>query len=196
MRVGGCAEIAVDVRIICATNKSLAQQIILGNFRQDLYYRLNVVSITIPALRERGRDILLLFNYFLEKLNLPSKRNFILDIKASERLLEYPWPGNVRELQNTVERIISLAQGSVISPEHLPQEIRFFKQTKFSPEKPASTTVSENRASFRQKRAETEKHEILFWLRESNGNVSFTAKKIGISRNTLYRKMKAYGIDG
>jgi len=202
--VGGHKEIAIDIRIICATHKSLPEQIALGNFRQDLYYRLNVVPITIPPLRERGRDILLLFNYFLEKLNVFPKRNFILDSKVNERLLEYPWPGNVRELQNTAERIVSLVQGSVIMPEHLPREIQFFNhfnhfnQANALPEIPmesAPAPLNGGKAHFRQMRTEIEKREILFWLKASSGNVSFTAKKIGISRNTLYRKMKTYGID-
>jgi len=199
--VGGHKEIAIDIRIICATHKSLPEQIALGNFRQDLYYRLNVVPITIPPLRERGRDILLLFNYFLEKLNVFPKRNFILDSKVNERLLEYPWPGNVRELQNTAERIVSLMQGSVILPEHLPQEIQFFNQLSQANALPeitmetAPSSLNSSRAHFRQIRTEIEKREILYWLKASSGNVSFTAKKIGISRNTLYRKMKTYGID-
>lgn len=197
-RIGSDKEIPVDVRVICATNKNLLKEVEKGTFRKDLYYRLNVISITIPPLRERSEDIVLLFNYFLERLDKHG-RNFKVSPAVTERILRYDWPGNVRELQNVVERIVSLTEGDMVTLENLPKEICNWQ--------PASTdngnglyatrnTVEacRGRESRRILLEENERQEILALLSNHRGNVSLTARTMGVSRNTLYRKMKQYAI--
>jgi PAS domain S-box-containing protein len=129
-RIGGNRLIPVDVRIICATNKNLFHEVTQGNFRKDLYYRLNVINLHIPPLRERREDILLLFNYFLHKLDKSGFHSFnTVEPAVLEFLLKYDWPGNVRELQNVTERIIYLAAQDPISLQYLPHNIFSYKST-------------------------------------------------------------------
>lgn len=123
-RVGGNGPRKVDVRIIAATNRDLEQEVALGRFREDLYYRLNVIPLQLPPLRERGRDILLLARYFLQRFCERRKRPFLtLEPEAARVLLAYTWPGNVRELENFMERLSILTDGSVIARQDLPQKI-------------------------------------------------------------------------
>ncbi len=192
-RIGCDKEIPVDVRVICASNKKLLTEVGKGTFRNDLYYRLNVISITIPPLRERAEDIVLLFNHFLEKLD-KHRRSFELDADVQERIVRYDWPGNVRELQNVVERIVSLTEETRITRENLPQEICDWQDggAETAEWKEAEGGCKTER---RQRLWEDEERkEILALLEKHRGNISLIARTLGVSRNTLYRKMKQYAI--
>ncbi len=199
IRIGCDKVIPIDVRVICATNKCLMTEVEKGTFRKDLYYRLDVISITIPPLRERSDDIVALFNYFLDKQDKHCRR-FVVSPEVIERIVRYDWPGNVRELQNVVERIVSLTEGQVVTLANLPQEICNCKAATHSSRErlhfPASNIVESfcRREQRRRVLDENEKQEILELLYNHGGNVSMTARDMGVSRNTLYRKMKQHAI--
>jgi PAS domain S-box-containing protein len=203
LRVGGDSLINVDVRIIAATNKDLLALVEAGRFRADLYYRLNVVQITIPALRERREDIKLLFNHFV-KLFSPKFNRYITEVDSAVLacLENYDWPGNIRELQNVVERILLMAEDGHITIEHLPPEIvnmaigHSRDRWEWEPNAAAHTFgVSQNRNARKLNALEQEQQRIIQALDDNAGNVSKTAAALGISRSTLYRKMKNYCID-
>ena len=189
-RLGASRVIPVDVRVICATNKNLLEEVKKGNFREDLYYRLNVVRIVVPPLRERGRDVVVLFDHFLEKIS--RKLNFtVLSVHPEVRrcISSYTWPGNVRELENVVEKIINAADGGAISTAHLPPEI--VAGCGGDCALPA-TDVNGKRA--KERLAEKERQIILELLAEHAGNISRVARDMDVSRNTVYRKMQLHGI--
>ncbi|CVK20604.1 sigma-54-dependent Fis family transcriptional regulator [Sporomusa sphaeroides] len=202
-RIGSDKVIPVDVRVICATNKSLLKEVEKGTFRKDLYYRLNVIAITIPPLRERSEDIVPLFNYFLDRLDKHG-RNFRVSPAVIERIVQYDWPGNVRELQNVVERIVSLTEGEMVNLINLPKEICTWQPTNPTSPNPDNgngfyparhvVEVCRGREGRRFLLEENERQEILSLLSAHRGNVSLTARTMGVSRNTLYRKMKQYAI--
>jgi len=182
-RVGGTKTISIDVRIISATNTDLKEEIKSRNFREDLFYRLNVIPITLPPLRERQEDIPLLIDYFLGKFSKENRKNIKgFDKKAMEALIEYEWPGNIRELQNIIERVIVLNKGPNIKFEELPKEI-----VKGSP-----TAVFN---PFGGKKEKNEKESIEEALKRSDGNQSKAAKLLGLHRNTLRSKIKELGIN-
>ena len=196
-RIGDDKIIPVDVRIICATNKDLREEVEKGNFREDLYYRLNVVSIRIPPLRKRRDDIPLLFNHMLNSIG----QEWHSQIKyvppdVMKRLKQYDWPGNVRELQNVVERIISINDGESVRLEHLPDSILNFK---CDPLMQLIESIENEALSDREKRRqifwEKEKQKIINLLLEHGGNISRVARELSISRSTLYRKMRQYNIN-
>ena len=195
-RIGSDKVIPVNVRVICATNKNLLQAVERGTFRQDLYYRLNVISITVPPLRNRMEDIPLLFKYFVDKIGHDRGCNFYIDPEVLLCLQQFNWPGNVRELQNVVERAVSLTESGVISLEHLPQEIsvpqRLAQNLAEPPSPPQGNVGREQR---RKLSGEVERQRILVFLSKYGGNISVVAQELGISRNTLYRKMRLYEID-
>ncbi len=177
----------VDVRIISATNKDIEACIRQKNFREDLYYRLNVIEIRVPALRERRDDIPLLANHFLEEgVSLTGRKTKILDESAMKALISYSWPGNVRELRNVIERAIILSSGEKITINDLPQKIRTGGEVGHAvdtPIQPLKAMVSEY-----------EKEIITNALRRFNGNKEMVVKKLGIDLATLYRKMHKYGV--
>jgi two-component system, NtrC family, nitrogen regulation response regulator NtrX len=183
-KVGGQQTISVDVRVIAATNKSLETEIANGNFRSDLYYRLNVVPIDVPPLRARGNDVTLLAEHFLRRFaaetGTPKKR---LSSGAASKLRAYHWPGNVRELRNVIERMAILMKGEVIEPE----DVQLGAAVAATPQIDTKLTLKEARDEF-------EKQYILSRLREFAGNVSRTAEALGVERSNLYRKLHAYGI--
>jgi transcriptional regulator with PAS, ATPase and Fis domain len=188
-RVGGLEKKKADVRIVAATNKDLDSEIKKGNFRDDLYFRLNVVRLSIPPLRERKEDMLPLFRFFINRFNEQFKKGFVqISKEAEERILSYPWTGNIRELRNAVERIILLEKGDTILGKHLsflsgevkpPEEGGSFK-----PHLPSQGIVLD----------EVEKHYILEALKIKKGNKLQAAKILGISRSTLLYRMQKYGI--
>ncbi len=181
-RIGGGKLIPVDVRIIAATNKKLEEEIKTGNFREDLYYRLNVLSIAIPPLRERPNDIVILTEHFLNKLNQRLNKNISqISQGALDSLVSYHWPGNARELQNILERTINTATGNIILAADLPVS---FHSTAGKKE-PATLVPLEH----------YEKELIASLLNENKGNKTKVAKILGISRTTLYRKINEYKID-
>ncbi len=190
-RVGGSREIPVDVRIICATNKDLLEEVMRKNFRQDLYYRLNVINLHIPPLRERKEDILLLFSNFLARY---SKEETLaaIDPKVLAALSRYDWPGNVRELQNVAERVLYLSGGAKITPQDLPQHIAgTLQKPKREAEKPAiKESVAAILAKEARRREESEEKELLEHLKAANGNISLAARNMGVARSTLYRRLK------
>jgi PAS domain S-box-containing protein len=197
-RIGDSRIIPVDVRVICATNKNLWQEVEAGNFRADLYYRLNVINITIPPLRQRQEDIMLLFDYFLSKIRV----GLLMEKEERERIKDYlqnyRWPGNIRELQNVVERMVHMAGESKLGFRHLPPEIRrlpndpeLLESTGDSP----SMSIYEARSQRKKMMQEQEQAILIKLLQEYKGNISRVAKEMGVNRSTVYRKMKAYKID-
>jgi DNA-binding NtrC family response regulator len=179
-RVGGTELIKVDVRIIAATNKNLEQCVREGNFREDLFYRLNVISITLPPLRERREDIPLLVNYFLEKYNLETgKKIQRVSEDALNFLIEYDWPGNVRELEHAIERAAVVEKANLITPESLPSSIQKGVSTTFEP--PPGKPLWE-----------VEKEYISRTLADTNWNIKESANILQIDRVTLYNKIKRY----
>ena len=177
--VGGREPVRVDVRVIAATNVDLEELVRAGKFREDLYYRLNVIPIRVPPLRERREDIPVLVDHFLrlcaDRMGL-SHKCFSKD--AMRILTEYDWPGNVRELENVVERAVVLCEGDEITPDYLPHKL-LDKEATFS----GRRTLEEG-----------ERGIILRALRETGYNINRAAKILGIHRTTLYRKMKRYGL--
>jgi len=189
-RVGSNKTLTADVRLIAATNKDLAQMVREGRFREDLYFRLRVVEIRLPPLRERREDIPLLAHRFLREFaaeNQKPVRDFTMD--AMEALLKYPWPGNVRELRTAIEHAVVLCRGDRITLRDLPASVREAVAVPVAP--PAASVLTS--ADLTLKDAEREL--ILRALRETGGNRTLAARKIGISRRTLYRKLKQYRIE-
>jgi two-component system, NtrC family, response regulator len=185
-RVGGDRAIKVDVRVIAATNSDLTEKIRAGEFRSDLYYRLNVVSVRIPALRERVDDILPLAHHFLRKHDGSSRiRGF--DAVTAQILRHYAWPGNVRELENIIERATLLAKGEEITVADLPGELHNGLDATRTPSAPAGTTLSAAREDF-------ERYFILECLRRNQGNISRAAREAGLHRQNFYQKLHKYGI--
>lgn len=172
-RVGGNEEFSVDVRVIAATNRNLKMLVQQGTFREDLYYRLNVVTLNLPLLRERREDILLLAEFFLKKFSEENSKNIKkLSPKVIEFMMSYAWPGNVRELENMIECGVILSKTNAISLNEIPQDIIF-------PSPAKEKTIS----------AVTSNH-ILSVLEDTQGNITEAAKILGIQRMTLYNKLK------
>ena len=188
-RVGGNTLIPTDVRVLAATNKDLEQEMEEGRFRQDLYYRLNVIPLRVPALRERKEDIPVLVNWFLKEVTLKEheEEKTITD-DALAKLMEHDWPGNVRELKNFIERLVIMVPHNVISAKDIPLLTENNKKT--------DGTVPLSAAdSFRTAKMDFEKKYIIKKLQEFDGNISKTSEAIGIERSNLHRKIKRYGLD-
>lgn len=184
-RVGGEETLEVDVRVIAATNRDLKAEIEKGAFREDLYYRLNVVNIHVPPLRERKDDIPLLAGAFLREFSEENGKDLEgFDTKVRAAFFAYPWPGNVRELRNCVESAVVLARGTMITLEDLPPGIREAQEDDMV-RIPAGCTL-----------AEAEKILIRETLAVQGGNKSRTAEILGIGRKTLYQKLQEYGLEG
>jgi len=197
-RLGGDKVIPVDVRVICATNKNLLGEVEKGNFRRDLYYRVNVITINIPPLRERPEDIPILFKHFLERISREWGKSFDgVDPEVVEHLKRYRWPGNVRELQNVVERMVSIAEGSRITAEYLPEEIYrpWHSESCEASSFVQVARIEEEREKRKRMQAERERRRILELLSKHGGNISRVARELGVSRSTIYRKMKIYNIN-
>ena len=203
IRIGGKYPRKVNVRIIAATNQDLEAAIEAKTFREDLYYRLNVFSIQVPALRDRKQDILELANYFIRNFSASKGHGFRLAPEVGAALIRYPWHGNVRELENAVERAVNITDDNEIRFEHLPKSIRdYFEDRNSGGTDPYTTreaTVREDdgrnvKASGYNLEAASRKA-IIACLEKSCGNVRNAAILLGISRRTLYRKMEKLGID-
>ncbi|MEO0136292.1 MAG: sigma-54 dependent transcriptional regulator [candidate division WOR-3 bacterium] len=182
-RVGGKEIIKVDTRIIAATNKNLEEMIRNGAFREDLYYRLNVITIEIPPLRERKEDIPMLVDHFLKKFNRENRKeiNRVLP-EVLERLMEYDWPGNVRELENVIEHAVVVAKGDTIQVKDLPRNLM---DKDFTQQRIMTTDL---------RLATVEKEHIQNVLRLCGWNIKKAASLLGINRVTLYNKMEKYGL--
>jgi two-component system NtrC family response regulator len=186
-RVGGTEKIDVDVRIIAATNKDLEQKIKDGTFREDLYYRLNVVSIKIPPLRERKEDILPMIESFIEKYcKENNKEKFEISKEAADVLMKYNYPGNVRELENIIERGVVLTRGNVITLNDLPMNIKGFKDER--------TLAALREGSLTEQVEALEKQLIFDALQESDGNQTKAGKLLGLTERNLRYKLKKYNI--
>ena len=191
-RVGGNKTIEVDVRVIAATNKDLNKEIAEGNFREDLYYRLNVIPFHVPPLRERKADISRLATHFLEYFcSKESRESKVLDDEAMQVIKNYSWPGNVRELKNLIERLVIMSPGSTITCSQLPQSINYKHQSAATGK--GSIVVLAD--TFRTAKEEFEKLFLLQKLEEHDWNISRTAEAIEIERSNLHRKIKTYGIE-
>ncbi|NLI29815.1 MAG: sigma-54-dependent Fis family transcriptional regulator [Nitrospiraceae bacterium] len=180
-RIGENRPRRIDVRIIAATNRTLQEEVTAGRFRKDLYYRLRVIEITVPPLRERREDILPLARFFLNKMNGKMKCKAVgFSPKAVRQLLQHDWPGNVRELQNTIEYALALSSGCQIDVDDLPQELH------------ATSVPLPSSASLIRPLAEIEREYILAALRATNGNKVRAAAELNIGLRTLYRKLQEY----
>ena len=183
-RVGGEKTINVDIRIVAATNKNLEEEVRAGKFREDLFYRLNVVRIEMPALRERKDDIPLLMHGFLKEFNIENQKNILgFDNRAKSAILKYSWPGNIRELRNCVESAVVMCTKEQISFDDLPSTVRSGCDIS-AITIPAGITMNE-----------AEKIIITENLALNNGNKTKTAETLGIGRKTLHRKLIEYGIE-
>jgi two-component system nitrogen regulation response regulator NtrX len=186
-RVGGTQRIKVDVRVLAATNKELPAEIRDGRFREDLYFRLNVIPIFVPPLRDRAEDIPLLAEHFMALMAAEyGKRPKRFASEAMARLQQYQWPGNVRELRNIVERLIIMVTGDTITA----QDLAFLGQDGDAPTEPAPAATGR----LAEARDQFEKDYILRALAASQGNMSKTAEMLGVERSNLYKKMKSFGI--
>ena len=194
VRVGGVESISVDVRIIAATNRDLQERIRQGLFREDLYYRLNVVPIYMPPLRERREDIPLLAAHFVAKFGRElGKEPCHLSPAAMEVLRSYHWPGNVRQLENTIERALVIAGGSAILPEHVEAYLQESEQTEASG---IGQLLQWEDRTMRELVQEVEREAIARALQKEKGNRLQTAKRLGISRRALLYKLEMYGLAG
>jgi len=186
LRIGGTRPIHVDVRFIAATNRNLQDEVELGNFRNDLYFRINVVSITLPPLAFRKDDIPALINHFLKKYSTEMHKNVAaVSPEVADILMDYDYPGNIRELENIIERGVALANGDIIELEQLPDDLRgmVFKTFRRT-EEGKIPSLEEN-----------EKAYIQWVLRETDGNKTVAAQYLGIDRVSLWRKIKKFGLN-
>jgi DNA-binding NtrC family response regulator len=179
-RIGSNQPIAIDIRLICATNRNLEKMVSEGLFREDLLYRINTIQIELPPLRERGNDIIILAEFFLRKYTFKyNKPEIKLHREATEKLLGYSWPGNIRELQHTVEKAVILSDSPVVKPEDL-----YLKQESSLPDTNSFITLDE-----------MEQKMIRQAIKANNGNYTAAAEQLGITRQTLYNRLKKQNHD-
>jgi two-component system nitrogen regulation response regulator NtrX len=187
--VGGSTRIRVDARVLAATNKDLPTEIRAARFREDLYFRLNVVPIYVPPLRERNEDIPLLADHFMAMLAREyGRRPKTYEPDAVAALQRYPWPGNVRELRNLVERLMIMVPGDRVGA----RDVTFLDQGMVAA--PPPEMKSDSIAPLHDARDDFERQYILRALAAQQGNISRTADVLGVERSNLYRKMRAFGI--
>jgi two-component system response regulator HydG len=196
-RIGSTSEIPLDVRIIVATNENLSDAIQKGRFREDLFHRFNEFNIVVPPLRERGKDILIFAEHFLEQTCEELNRKVpIFSVEVSECLLGYSWPGNVRELKNVIRRAALLSEGNVVQLKALPLEISTFsKGTDLENILEAKIAKNSNKYDLKNAALEAEYETILQVLKEVNFNKTKAAKILNIDRKTLYNKMKLINLE-
>jgi two-component system, NtrC family, nitrogen regulation response regulator NtrX len=192
--VGGSASVTVDVRVIAATNKDLEDEIRRGAFREDLFFRLNVIPFHVPPLRERAEDVPRLARHFMAEISAEyGRRPKEFGADAMELLCAHKWPGNVRELRNIVERLLIMTPGERVDARHLPASL-------LGGASPVSATPApappgdQDFASLSDAREDFEKRYITRKYRECNGNMSRLAEVLQVERSNLYRKMKGYGL--
>ncbi len=195
-QVGGIKNIKVDVRVIAATNRNLEKMIESGNFREDLFYRVNIVPIYLPSLRERKDDIPLLVNHFLESYNKKRKKNIKgVSSDAMNILMNFEWPGNVRELEHTIERLVIMSEGDIIEAEKLPIQLTG-KRVCFNITTPKTNEeLKRMRKQMREKAVENiERAFIIEALKRNQWNVSKTAREVGLKRQNLQAMMRKYNV--
>jgi transcriptional regulator with PAS, ATPase and Fis domain len=192
-RVGGIQTIKVDVRLVAATNRNLQQDVKEGHFREDLFYRLNVMPIHVPPLRERKEDIPALVRYFVDKFNRKLDRQITgADAEVMELLKDHDWPGSIRELENLIERLVLMAKGGEIVMGDVPAELIEAVEEK------AQTAAPDEKRSIkeliREKTGDIEKQMIVRVLEECEGNISKAARQLGLSRRGLHLKLAKYNL--
>ena len=192
-RVGGTATLRADVRLIAATNRVLTREVAGGRFRDDLYYRLNVFAIHLPALRDRGDDILLLADQFVSDLGARMAKGDVgLSRDAREALLRHTWPGNIRELQNAVERALIVSDGGLLTA----AQLGIGQPTPHAEADPIVQTTPATGAAFAPSLADLERQAVVDALRNARGNKSRAAARLGLTRSQLYTRMKRHGLEG
>jgi len=185
--LGADAEVPFDARIVAATHRDLEAEVAAGRFREDLFYRVNVVRLDVPPLRARGEDVLLLARRFLAAAAARAGKPLRgFTGAAQERLRRHAWPGNVRELENCVERAVALAQGEEVTPAELPESIRLHRRS--------SGATASGQGHDLAPLAVVERRHILRVMRALGGNKTDAARVLGLDRRTLYRKLERYGI--
>jgi len=199
--VGSTQAVPIHARILAATNRDLNEMVESGKFRKDLYFRLNVVSLRIPPLRERKEDIPLLAAHVLEQLARDKGTNHSFSDEALRLMMEYDWPGNVRELENAIERAVALSSGPVLHMADFPTQLQDFQRHAHAREQAVETSrqrAQHEEASVQQvvSIAEMEKQAILNTIQQLKGDKLMAAKLLGIGKTTLYRKLKEYGLGG
>ncbi len=195
-RVGGTKTLRVDVRVVAASNKNLADEMKKGAFREDLYYRLNVIPLDVPPLRDRADDIPRLVRHFLQEFSSEyGQKPKTIDDEALTLFVRYQWPGNVRELRNIIERLIIMVPGPVLRAQDVPAPVASFQQYHGVSVAAEVGQAGRDQATLRDARAEFEREFIARKLKEYDGNVSRTADAIGVERSNLHRKIKALGIE-
>jgi two-component system response regulator HydG len=194
--VGASTTVPISARIVAATSRNLGLMVEQGRFRRDLYFRLNVVNLRIPPLRDRREDIGLLAMHFLERVQKETGKKHILSDDALRVLTEYEWPGNVRELESAIERACALSSGPVLNMGDLPTQLQDFRLHGKMREKEREKEGEEDSVAVARivPIAEMEKHAILGTVRQLKGDKLMAAKLLGIGKTTLYRKLKEYGI--
>lgn len=180
-RMGSRTSLAFDVRIVASTNKDLKVLMDKGQFREDLYYRINVVPIKIPALRERKNDILLFMNHYLKKYNEKYEKDLLVSEEVAQAMLAYDWPGNVREIKNCLEQMVVLANNKMIQLQHLPEKIRPIQKTHFD-------------AGLKDQLAIQERRILQDYLLRYHGDLVLISQALKISERSLYRKIKTYNL--
>ena len=184
--VGGRRDVPFDARLVAATNRDLGLAVEEGRFRQDLYFRVNVIEIPIPPLRARGADVLLLATHFLKGFSLRAKKDVLgLSPEVAEQFLKYPWPGNVRELSNVIERAIALTVHDHVTVADLPKHLVQNRKGEVVIGADASELVSLE---------EMERRYILHVLESVGGSRTAAAKTLGLDRTTLWRRLERYGV--
>lgn len=195
-QVGGSETFRVNTRIVLATNEDLSQAVTEGRFRQDLYYRVNVINIELPSLRRRVSDVPMLAHHFLEKVCREEDKQLDgFDPMAMQVLQSYPWPGNVRELQNVVERAVLLGRGPLLTPADLPTHVCQGNHASVISMSAITSASPGVRQTLKEALEGPERQIILQSLRENNWNRNVTADQLGINRTTLYKKMKKLGVE-
>jgi len=185
--VGGNEEVPFDVRLVAATNRDLESAVEEGHFREDLYFRINVIHVALPPLRARGSDVLVLAQHFLGQFATQSGKHVTgISPAAAERLMSYTWPGNVRELQNCMERAVALTQFEAIAVDDLPEKIRGYRRS--------HVLVTSDDPTELVPLEEVERRYILRVMETVGGNKTLAAQVLGIGRKTLYRKLEQYGV--
>jgi DNA-binding NtrC family response regulator len=193
-RLGGSRTLRAEARVVAATNRDLATAIARGQFREDLYYRLNVFAIHVPPLRDRPEDILLLAEAFVDQLGRSTGRPPAgISKDAREWLLTYPWPGNVRELRNALERAILLCDGGLITREHLPAVVARPEEARSL--RPAADDPTTHLPAGGVDLPSVDRSFVERALRQAKGNKSKAARLLGLSRSQLYSRLEKYGID-
>lgn len=193
-RVGGSERVQVDVRVVAATNRDLQKEVEAGRFREDLYYRLNVVPINLPPLRDRREDIPILARHFLNIYSLRNDKIFLdFHPEAMEVMINYSWPGNVRELENTIERLVVLSNDSQVKVKHLPSHLQNVERAIGWSRDQAVSSLAGEKEIFTLE--QIEKQAIESALKRCEGNVLEAARRLKVGQATLYRKIRKFGID-